>query len=282
MASSRNGIRLYHDGSRAKPAYYLNPEIMESAYYLYQRTKDPRYLEMGKIFLDSLKTYCRTEAGYAELKSVITKEKSDRMETYFLAETLKYFYLLFAPDEDPGLRMVIFNTEAHPIQRDLVTVERPLECRRGSARHLLGLFAGRTGSPEAMEFMRHHFDVIQARSQLLLTLATLALTITGFSGPKIVQTNLFARYSMAVGIVFVLSAVVILLLGGLRIRWTTQFLGDEPGETLVRIIRYRNHKTKLYFVELGLLVIGTDGICGQRRDVSALRPIAAAVDRSHS
>ena len=33
------------------------------------------YLEMGKIFLDSLKTYCRTDAGYAELKSVITKEK---------------------------------------------------------------------------------------------------------------------------------------------------------------------------------------------------------------
>ena len=116
--------------------------------------------------------------------------------------------------------------------------------------------AGERPLGETMEFMRHHFDVIQARSQLLLTLATLALTITGFSGPKIAQTNLFARYSMALGIVFVLSAVVILLLGGLRIRWTTQFLGDDARETLIRIIRYRNHKTRLYFVELGLLVIG--------------------------
>lgn len=101
----------------AAPRFFLNPEIVESAYYLYQRTKDPRYLEMGKIFFDSLKTYCRTEAGYAELKSVITKEKSDRMESYFLAETLKYFYLLFAPDETLDFRNVIFNTEAHPIRR---------------------------------------------------------------------------------------------------------------------------------------------------------------------
>jgi hypothetical protein len=134
-------------------------------------------------------------------------------------------------------------------------VERPLGAEEEATR-LLDLFTGENRLGEAIEFMRHHFDVIQARSQLLLTLATLALTITGFSGPKIAQTNLFARYSMALGIVFVLSAVVILLLGGLRIRWTTQFLGDDARETLIRIIRYRNHKTKLYFIELGLLVIG--------------------------
>jgi mannosidase alpha-like ER degradation enhancer 2 len=90
---------------------------MESAYYLYKRTQKDRYLEMGKIFLDSLKTYCRTDAGYAELKSVITKEKSDRMETYFLAETLKYLYLLFAPPETLDFDKITFNTEAHPLRK---------------------------------------------------------------------------------------------------------------------------------------------------------------------
>jgi hypothetical protein len=134
-------------------------------------------------------------------------------------------------------------------------MQRPLDAEEEATR-LLELYKGERQLAETMEFVRHHFDVIQTRSQLLLTLATLALTITGFSGPKIAQTNLFARYSMAFGIVFVLSAVVILLLSGLRIRWTTQFLGDDPRETLVHIIRYRNHKTRLYFVELGLLVIG--------------------------
>lgn len=99
------------------PGYPLRPEIIESAYYLYFFTKDPRYLEMGKTFFDSLVTYCRVDAGYASLKDVTTKERSDRMESFFLAETLKYLYLLFAPRETLDLSKVVFNTEAHPIQR---------------------------------------------------------------------------------------------------------------------------------------------------------------------
>ncbi len=97
--------------------YFLNPEIMESAYYLHRYTKDPRYVQMGKVFFEGLKRYCRTDEGYAELKSVVTKEKVDRMESYFLAETLKYLYLLFAPPETLDFDNTIFNTEAHPIRR---------------------------------------------------------------------------------------------------------------------------------------------------------------------
>jgi len=105
-------------------------------------------------------------------------------------------------------------------------------------------------------FVRHHFDVLQARSQLLLTVGTLALTITGFSGPRIAESGNFARMSMAVGIVFVLIAMVMLLLGGLRIRWISQLLGEDARASLVRILEYRNRKTRLYFVELTLLVVG--------------------------
>jgi ER degradation enhancer, mannosidase alpha-like 2 len=97
--------------------YPLRPEIIESAYYLRFFTGDPRYLEMGKTFFDSLRKYCRTEAGYAALSDVRTKAKSDRMESFFLAETLKYLYLLFAPRETLDLDKVVFNTEAHPLRR---------------------------------------------------------------------------------------------------------------------------------------------------------------------
>ncbi|RPH37010.1 glycoside hydrolase family 47 protein [bacterium] len=99
------------------PPYHLNPEIMESAYYLYAATGDRKYLAMGKHFLEGLKTYCRTDAGYAELKNVNTKEKLDRMESYFLAETLKYLYLLFAPRDTLDLMEITFNTEAHPLRK---------------------------------------------------------------------------------------------------------------------------------------------------------------------
>lgn len=97
--------------------YPLRPEIIESAYYLYHYTKDPIYLEMGETFFNDFVKYCRTEEGYAALKSVVTKEKSDSMQSFLLAETFKYFYLLFAPEKTLDFKKVIFNTEAHPIKR---------------------------------------------------------------------------------------------------------------------------------------------------------------------
>ncbi|HKB78678.1 MAG TPA: glycoside hydrolase family 47 protein, partial [Thermoanaerobaculia bacterium] len=97
--------------------YPLRPEIIESAYYLYHYTKDPRYLEMGRTFFEDLVRYCRTDDGYAVLQDVITKKQGDLMPSYFLAETLKYLYLLFAPDDTVDFDWVIFNTEAHPLRR---------------------------------------------------------------------------------------------------------------------------------------------------------------------
>ena len=99
------------------PGYPLRPEIIESAYYLQFFTGDPRYRAMGRTLLDSLRRYCRTDIAYAALRNVETKEKTDGMESFFLAETLKYLYLLFAPQETLDLRKIVFNTEAHPIRR---------------------------------------------------------------------------------------------------------------------------------------------------------------------
>lgn len=99
------------------PGYPLRPEIMESAYYLHFFTGEPRWLEMGRAFFNGLVQHCRTEAGYAALRNVETKEKADNMESFFLAETLKYLYLLFAPRETLDLQKVVFNTEAHPLRR---------------------------------------------------------------------------------------------------------------------------------------------------------------------
>ena len=97
--------------------YPLRPEIVESAYYLFHHTKDPRYLQMGESLFRDFVKHCRTEAGYAALKSVVTKEKSDSMQSFLFAETFKYFYLLFAPPRTLNFDKVIFNTEAHPIRR---------------------------------------------------------------------------------------------------------------------------------------------------------------------
>jgi len=103
-------MRVVHAG------YPLRPEIVESAYILFRRTGDPRYLEMGRVFFESLVRWCRTDNGYTVLKDVVTKEKGDLMPSYFLAETLKYLYLLFSPPETLDFASVVFNTEAHPLK----------------------------------------------------------------------------------------------------------------------------------------------------------------------
>lgn len=105
----------YTTGKVAYDGYALRPEIIESAFYLYRFTNDPQYLEMGDTFLKDLVKYCRTEVAYAALKNVGRKIKRDDMESFFLAETMKYLYLLFAPPETLGLKTHIFNTEAHPM-----------------------------------------------------------------------------------------------------------------------------------------------------------------------
>jgi mannosidase alpha-like ER degradation enhancer 2 len=100
-----------------QPGYALRPEIMESAYYLYFYTRDSHYQEMASTFFGGLVHNCKTGSGYAALNSVGTREKADRMESFFLAETLKYLYLIFAPRETLDLNKIVFNTEAHPIHK---------------------------------------------------------------------------------------------------------------------------------------------------------------------
>ena len=127
----------------ASPGYPLRPEIVESTYYLYHYAihkhlalsgrgtrssagrmsplSDPlggsEYLGMGETLFRNFKEYCKTDEGYAGLKNVVTKEKSDSMQSFLFAETFKYFYLLFAPPTTLNFDKVIFNTEAHPIRR---------------------------------------------------------------------------------------------------------------------------------------------------------------------
>jgi len=96
--------------------YELRPEALESAYYLFRRTGDRRYRDMGRVMVDSLLHYTRAETGFTALSSVVTKARRDRMPSYFLAETLKYAYLLFAPPAVLDFDAIIFNTEAHPLR----------------------------------------------------------------------------------------------------------------------------------------------------------------------
>lgn len=95
------------------------PETVESLYYMYLATQDPKYKMWGWKIFQSFEMYSKVTAGYANVGDVNDKETTphlDKMESFFLAETLKYLYLLFEdrPSILPFDRFV-FNTEAHPL-----------------------------------------------------------------------------------------------------------------------------------------------------------------------
>jgi len=107
----------YRRGVVTDAAYPLRPEIVESTWYLYRTTADPAYRDMGRVLFDDFVRHTRTDAGFASLDSVVSMRKADDMESFVLAETFKYFYLLYASPDTLDLSKVVLNTEAHPLQR---------------------------------------------------------------------------------------------------------------------------------------------------------------------
>ena len=97
----------------------LRPEAIEALFYLWRFTKDVKYREWGWRMFLAFEKYCRVEAGgYVGLRNVQQTDsaKDDKMETFWLAETLKYFLLLFSDDSLLDLNTHVLNTEAHPLR----------------------------------------------------------------------------------------------------------------------------------------------------------------------
>lgn len=100
----------------ASDVFELRPEFVESAYLLYQGTRDPLYLHLGESFVEAMERQCRTPCGYASI-CVSTGQQLDRMESFVLSETLAYLYLLLSPSHWIHVRLpaAVFSTEAHPL-----------------------------------------------------------------------------------------------------------------------------------------------------------------------
>ncbi|WP_421920033.1 glycoside hydrolase family 47 protein [Marinifilum sp.] len=109
----------YQQEEPTYPVYDLNPEIIESAYYLYHITGKKKFYNMVDQYWSDIKKYCRTEIAFSSVEDVRTMEKKDYMPTFFFAETLKYLYLTFTKETGVfNLDDYVFNTEAHPFAKN--------------------------------------------------------------------------------------------------------------------------------------------------------------------
>jgi len=96
----------------------LRPEAIESIFYLHYYTRKPKYRDMGWAMWQAFEKWSRTDSGYAAIPNVLdtTGRQEDKMESFWLAETVKYFFLLFDPTDPIRLEEYVFNTEAHPLR----------------------------------------------------------------------------------------------------------------------------------------------------------------------
>ncbi|RVX72429.1 hypothetical protein B0A52_03617 [Exophiala mesophila] len=99
--------------------YILRPEAIESIFILYRITGDTKLLDSAWKMFEAIDRQTRTpiaNAAVHDVRKAVT-EKSDRMESFWLAETLKYFYLIFSDTDVISLDQWVLNTEAHPFKR---------------------------------------------------------------------------------------------------------------------------------------------------------------------
>jgi len=111
--------RARRDYSNAAAGYLLRPETIESLFLLWKTTGEEKWRERGWEIFQSIEEHSKTEYGYTNIKSVdyAPFKKDDDMPSWFLAETLKYFYLLFDDSDSISLDKWVLNTEAHPLPK---------------------------------------------------------------------------------------------------------------------------------------------------------------------
>lgn len=105
-------------GLRSNERYYiLRPEVIEAYFYMWRYTHDQKYREWAWEAAQNIEKYCRVGVGYCGIRDVATTAVShdDVQQSFFLAETLKYLYLIFSEDSLIPLDHWVFNTEAHPL-----------------------------------------------------------------------------------------------------------------------------------------------------------------------
>ncbi|KAK4988652.1 hypothetical protein LTR66_007258 [Elasticomyces elasticus] len=99
--------------------YILRPEAIESVFYLYRITGDQHWRDVGWRMFKAIQDNTYAQYGNSAIDDVTktAPELENAMESFWLAETLKYFFLLFSEESLLSLDDWVLNTEAHPLRR---------------------------------------------------------------------------------------------------------------------------------------------------------------------
>lgn len=102
--------------------YVLRPETIESLYYAYRATGDKKWQDLAYQCFKAIMKQCRGGSGFSGIHDVTKPDgggQDNFQQSFFLAEALKYSYLINIDDQDVQVRAdnkFVFNTEAHPVK----------------------------------------------------------------------------------------------------------------------------------------------------------------------
>lgn len=102
--------------------FLLRPEAIESIFILYRITGDSRLRDAAWRMFTAITSATKTYVAHSAIEDVTVQnatltKKLDECESFWMAETLKYFYLIFSEPDLVSLDEYVFNTEAHPLRR---------------------------------------------------------------------------------------------------------------------------------------------------------------------
>jgi lysylphosphatidylglycerol synthetase-like protein (DUF2156 family) len=113
----------------------------------------------------------------------------------------------------------------------------------------------------AYEMVERQLSVLVLRTQVMLSLSGIVITVTGFSGRAIAMTSDLARYSIASGIMIVLCSAAAAIWGVLRLSWLTQTIEEDTIAMLTRGLEIRDAKSRFLRLALVLFICGFSLYC---------------------
>ncbi|KAH8163655.1 hypothetical protein CIB48_g4570 [Xylaria polymorpha] len=102
--------------------YILRPEAIESVFVLYRTTGRQDLVETAWEMFQAINRSTATHLANSAIADVTLPadqqpQPLDSMESFWMGETLKYFYLIFSEPNLINLDEFVLNTEAHPFRR---------------------------------------------------------------------------------------------------------------------------------------------------------------------
>lgn len=113
----------------------------------------------------------------------------------------------------------------------------------------------------AFEIVERQLAVVVLRTQVMLSLSGIVITVTGFSGRAVAQTGPLARLCISTGIFFVLAAAAVAISGVMRLKWLTQTIEPDAIAMLKRGLAIRNRKSRFLSFALALFLVGFTLYC---------------------